>query len=145
MPKDEDLLGPIGHPGADHIRTRLRTRVLRELGITMRKTQIRALLSCLDKKASFERIRALHDEALAETLSPVWHLEMEPLLTESHGAWRYEGKREVLLEDITRSAGRYAVMHAMDALLSECGFPVVRTRPERMDDAAWYAVRREER
>lgn len=116
-----------------------------ELGITMRKAQIRKLLTCLDEKASLARIRELHDEVLAETMAPVWNLEMEPLLTEAHGAWRYEGRREVLLEDLARSAGRYAVMHAMDALLADCGFPVVRTRPERLDDAAWYAVPREER
>lgn len=145
MPKDEDLLGPIGHSEVDYIRGRLRKRVLMEYGITMRKAKIRTLLTCLDKKASFARITALHDEVLAETVSPVWQLEMEPLLTELHGAWRYEGKREVLLEDIGRSASRYAIMHAMDALLADCGFPVVRTRPERMDDAAWYAVPREER
>jgi hypothetical protein len=116
-----------------------------ELGITMRTAQIRKLLTCLDEKASFERIQTLHGEVVAETISPVWRLEMEPLLTEFHGAWRYEGRREVLLEDLTRSAGRYAVMYAMDALLTDCGFPVVRTRPERLDDAAWYAVPREER
>lgn len=116
-----------------------------ELGITMRKAEIRTLLTCLDKKTSLDRIRELHDEVVAETISTVWRLEMESLLNELHGAWRYEGRREVLLHDLARSAGRYAVMHTMDALLAECGFPVVRTRPERMDDAAWYAVPREER
>ena len=88
MPKkDEDLLGPIGHPGADYIRSRLKRRVLMELGITMRTNAIRTLLTCLDAKASLSRIETLHDEVLAETGSPVWLLEMEPLLIEQHGAW----------------------------------------------------------
>lgn len=146
MPKkDEELLGPIGHPGADYIRQRLRTRVLRELGITMRPKEVRRFLTCLDQKASLNRVSVLHDEVLAETSKPVWALEMEPLLIERHGAWRYEGREDVLAQDLRRSAARYAVMHAMDALLGECGFPMVRTLSERMDDAAWYAVPEGER
>lgn len=146
MPKkDEDLLGPIGHPQADYIRERLRKRVLMEVGITMRKNAVRTLLRCLGDKASLSRIEKLHSQVLAETSSPVWQLEMEPLLYELHGVWRYEGRETLLREDMERGARRYAVMHTMDALLSECNFPMVRSREERLDDAAWYAVPREER
>lgn len=146
MPKkDEDLLGPIGQPEADYIRARLKKRILMELGITMNSATIRTLLRCLDEKATIGRVEQLHDEVLMETSSLVWKLEMQPLLFETHGAWRYEGRDLILHEDLERGARRYAVMHTMDALLSECKFPVVRTRGERLDDAAWYAVPSEER
>jgi hypothetical protein len=143
MPKKraEDLLGPIGEdPGADYIRARLKRRVELERGITMRRRQVEALLRCLDKAATLGRIRGLHDEVLAETASPTWGLEVEPLLVEVHGAWRYEGRPEVMVVDMERAARHYAIGHAMDALLAECRFPLVRTRGERLDDAAWYAV-----
>lgn len=142
----EDLLAPRrDHPGADYIRARLKRRVGLELGITMRSRQVEIFLRCLDEAATLNRIMELHDEVLAETSSPVWGLGIEALLNEIHGAWRYEGRPEVLKSDMETAAGRYAVMHTMDALLKECGFPMVRTQTERLDDAAWYTVPLEER
>jgi len=138
--KREDLLGPVGNPGTDYIRGRLRRRILLELGITMKVSQVDDLLRCLDKKVSFQRVTELFDQVQAEISGPVWFLEMEPLLVELHGAWRYEGRPEVYKKDLERAARQYATSHTMDALMSECSFPMVRTREERLDDAAWYAV-----
>ncbi len=144
--KIDDLLGPLWEDeGADYIRRRLRRRVELERGITMRKAQMTKLLRCLDKTASLSRIQALHSEVLAEVSGPVWGLEIEPLLAEVHGEWRYEGRPEVASQDLERAAARYAISHTMDALLTKCGFPTVRTREERLDDAAWFAVPRSER
>ena len=144
--KIEDLLGPLWEDeGADYIRRRLRRRVELERGITMRKAQMTKLLRCLDKTASLSRIQALHSEVLAEISGPVWSMEIEPLLAEIHGEWRYEGRPEVASGDLERAAHRFAISHAMDALLTKCGFPTVRTREERLDDAAWYAVPSSER
>jgi hypothetical protein len=143
--KAEDLLGPIGDEGADYIRGRLKKRVLLELGITMRRKEVDLHLRCLDEKASYKRIRALFEQALAEISSPVWNLEIEPLLVEFHGAWRYEGRPQIHVQDLDLAARRYAISHTMDALLSDCSFPMVRTREERLDDAAWYAVDRKDR
>lgn len=144
--KLDDLLGPLKEDaGADYLRSRLRRRVELERGITMRKAQVTKLLRCLDKTASMERIQTLHSEVLAEISGPVWSLEIEPLLAEMHGEWRYEGRSEVAKGDLERAARHFAISYTMDALLTECGFPVVRTRGERLDDAAWYAIPSSER
>jgi hypothetical protein len=143
--KAEDLLGPIGDEGADYIRGRLKKRVLLELGITMRRKEVERLLRCLDEKANYKRIRELFGQAAAEISSPVWNLEIEPLLIELHGAWRYEGRPQVHVQDLDMAARRYAISHTMDALLSDCSFPMVRSREERLDDAAWYAIPGNER
>ncbi len=135
----------MGDEGVDYIRYRLRRRVELERGITMRKAQVTKLLRCLDKAASFPHIRGLHEEVFAEVSGPVWGLEIEPLLAEIHGEWRYEGRPEVASGDLERAARHFAISYTMDALLTECGFPVVRTRGERLDDAAWYAVPSSER
>ena len=143
--KIDDLLGPLMEDeDVDYIRRRLRRRVELERGITMRKAEITKLLRCLDKAASLPRIRGLHEEVFAEVSGPVWSLEVEPLLAEVHGEWRYEGRPEVASKDLESAARHFAISHTMDALLTECGFPVVRTRGERLDDAAWYAVPRSE-
>ncbi len=139
--KLDDLLGPLMEDeGADYIRRRLRGRIDLERGITMKRAQITKLLRCLDKAASLERIQTLHSEVLAEISGPVWSMEIEPLLAEMHGEWRYEGRPEVAKGDLERAARLFAISYTMDALLTECEFPVVRTRGERLDDAAWYAV-----
>lgn len=143
MPRDEEFLAPIGHAGVDYIRSRLRRRVMMELGITMRRRALRRVLTCLDKKATIDRIRELRDEAWWQTNEPVWALEMEPLLIEFHGPERYEGRPEVLGEDLMKTARHYTITHTMDALLKECGFGFVRSRQERQDDAAYYAVPRD--
>lgn len=148
MPKKriDDLLAPVGDdPRVDYIRTRLRKRVQLELGITMRRREWETLLRCLDKVTTPSRITELHNEMLARTSDPTWGLEMEALLVEAHGSWRYDGRPDVLNTDMTRAAKHYAVSHAMDALLKECSFPMVRTPEERMDDAAWFAVPQSER
>ncbi len=72
-------------------------------------------------------------------------MEIEPLLAERHGEWRYEGRPEVASGDLERAARHFSISHTMDALLTECGFHTVRTRGERLDDAAWYAVPSSER
>ena len=131
--------------GVDYIRRRLRNRVELEVGITMTRRAVDTLLRCLDKAASYDRLSELHVEILAETAGTVWALEVEPLLSEMHGAWRYEGRPEALERDLEKAARRYGIMHAMDALLTECHFETVRTREERLDDAAWYAVPQDER
>lgn len=138
--KNEDLLGPIGDEGADYIRGRLLKRVLMELGITMRRAAVGQILRCLDARATLPRIKELHDQVLEETSGAVWGLEMAALLAERHGEWRYEGRPKILARDLNLGARFYAVAHTMDALLSECSFPMVRSREERLDDAAWYAV-----
>jgi hypothetical protein len=148
MPKKPiaDLLAPRGDdPGADYIRRRLKRRLELERGITLRPRQLEEILRCLDEQATHENILKLHDEVLAETSGPVWGLEMEPLMLEVHGSWRYDGRHWVFAQDIERAARHYAVSHVMDALLKECRFPVVRTREERLDDAAWYCVPERER
>ncbi len=137
----EDFLAPVGDdPGADYIRRRLKRRVELEIGITMTRRAVDTLLRCLDKAASYARISELHGEVLAETSGAVWALEIEPLLAEMHGSWKYEGRAEVLREDLERAARHYSISHTMDALLKDCDFLVVRTREERLDDAAWYAI-----
>lgn len=138
-------MGPIGNPDADYIRGRLKKRVMMELGITMTRREMSPLIQCLDKTATFANIFNLHEEALVETQDPTWQLEMEPLLVEVHGEWRYEGRPEVLAADMEKAYQRYLVMHTMDALLTACGFHTVRSRAERMDDAAWFAVKPSER
>lgn len=143
--KRDDLLGPIGDDGADYIRGRLKKRVSLEIGITMRRAEVDRILRCLDAKATLARIKELHDQVLEETSGPVWGLEMEPLLIERHGEWRYAGRPQVLTRDMNLAARFYAVAHTMDALLSDCSFPMVRSREERLDDAAWYAVPERER
>lgn len=143
--KKEDLLGPIGNDGVDYIRRRLKRRVELERGITMRSREIDKLLRCLDEKADFSHVEGLRDEAFVEVGAPMWRLEIEPLMVERHGAWRYDGRPEVLTKDLQRAAALYAMMHTMDALLSECGFHTVRPREERLDDAAFYAVPSSER
>lgn len=143
--KADDLLGPIGDEGADYIRGRLRARLLLELGITMRRPEVLKFLKCLDEKATLPRIKALHDEVLAETSSAVWGFELEPRLVEFHGEWRYAGRAKIQTRDMDLAARFYAVAHTMDSLLSECAFPMVRSREERLDDAAWYAVPERER
>lgn len=145
MAKREDLLGPTGNDGVDYLRRRLKRRVEMERGITMRSREVDKLLRCLDKKADFIRMEALRDEAFGEVGAPLWRLEIEPLMVERHGAWRYDGRPEVLTQDLERAAALYAMMHTMDALLSECGFHTVRPREERLDDAAFYAVPSSER
>ncbi len=144
--RKEDLLAPVGDdPGADYVRGRLRKRVELEVGITMTRRAVDDLLRCLDKAASYDRLNGLHGELLAETAASVWALEVEPLLVELHGSWRYEGRPEVLRKDLEKVAGRYGIMHAMDALLSECNFAMVRTREAGLDDASWFAIPRDER
>lgn len=148
MPKKPiaDLLAPRGDdPGADYIRRRLKRRVELERGITMRPNQVKEILRCLDDRATHERIRGLHDEVMAETSGPVWGLEMEPLMLEIHGSWRYDGRPDIMAADMERAARHYAISHTMDGLLTECRFPLVRTREERLDDAAWYCVPKGER
>lgn len=145
MAKREDLLGPTGNDGVDYLRRRLKRRVEMERGITMRSREVDKLLRCLDEKADFIRMESLRDEAFAEVGAPLWRLEIEPLIVERHGAWRYDGRPEVLAQDLQRAAALYAMMHTMDALLSECGFHTVRPREERLDDAAFYAVPSSER
>lgn len=142
----DDLLAPVGDdPGADYIRTRLLKRIQLELGITMRRREWETLLRCLDKVTTLGRITELHNESLARISDPTWGLEVEALLVEVHGPWRYDGRPDVLDADMTRAARHYAVSHTMDALLKECGFHMVRTPEERLDDAAWYAVPESER
>ncbi len=144
--RTEDLLGPIGKDsGVDYIRQRLRKRVELERGITMRSQAVLMLMRCLDKAASYTRIAGIHAEILAEINGPVWGLELEPLLTEVHGAWRYDGRPEVLKKDMERAARHYAIGSTMDELLKDCGFHTVSTREERLDSAAWYAVPKDER
>lgn len=143
--KREDLLGPIGTPEVDYIRGRLRRRILLELGITMKTAQVDEILRCLDKKASFQRVTELLDQTYAEISMPVWSLEIEPLLVELHGAWRYEGRPEIHKQDLERAAKHYVTSHAMDALMSDCSFPMLRSRGERLDDAAWYSVPQNDR
>lgn len=126
--------------GADYIRARLKRRVELERGITMTGSAMTKLLRCLEKSTSLERIRELHDQALEATTDATWGLEMEALLRELHGDWRYDGRKEVLLLDMAAAARFYGVAFAMDSLLEECGFHTVRTHGERMDDAAWFPV-----
>lgn len=144
--RTEDLLGPTGKDqGVDYIRQRLRKRVELERGITMRSNAVLMLMRCLDKAATYKRIAGIHADILAEINGPVWGLELEPLLIEIHGAWRYDGRPEVLKKDMERAARHYAVSFTMDTLLTECKFSTVRTREERLDDAAWYAIPKSER
>lgn len=141
-----DLLGPRGDDqGADHVRQRLRKRVELERGITMPGRQVDFMLRCLDTAATYERIKTVNEEVKQEIAAPLWSLEIEPRFVEVHGAWRYEGRPEVMAKDMERAALFYALAHTMDSLLTTCGFPMVRTRDERLDDAAWYGVPERER
>ena len=139
--KKEYLKSRGDDPGADYIRTRLRRRVELERGITMRSAAVQKLLRCLDKSSTLERIQDLHDQTLRDTSGATWGLEMEALLREIHGDWRYDGREEILRQDMSGAARFYAVAFTMDNLLQECGFHTVRTHGERMDDAAWFSVK----
>lgn len=145
----KDILGPRrDDSGADYIRRRLRRRLELELGVTMKRREWEKVVRCLDRAATLARIGDLHAEVLAETMMPSWALEIEALLVEVHGEWRYEGRPEVLEQDAERATRHYAVSHTMDALMAECGFPAGRTRrtrDERLNDAAWFAVPAKER
>lgn len=148
MPKkpEKELLEPLGgDPEVDYIRSRLKRRVAMELGITMRRQAWMKLMHCLDNRASLVRISELHKQIKGEIDGPVWGLEVEPLMIERHGAWRYEGRPEIMAADMQRAARFYAIASTMDALLKDCGFQFVRAREERLDDAAWYAIPESER
>ena len=141
--KKDYLLPRHADPGADYIRARLRRRVELERGITMTGKSLTKLLQCLEKSASLDRIGALHDQAIHETSQATWGLEMEALLRELHGDWRYDGREETLRRDMSAAARFYGVALAMDMLLQECGFHTVRTHGERMDDAACFPISKE--
>ncbi len=131
------------NPWADHIRSRLRNRVALERGITMRAAAHTKLLECLDEAATADRIAELHAEAIQETLDATWGFEIEARLREFHGDWRYDGQRDVLFRDMAAAGRFYVIAFTMDSMLQACKFHMVRTREERLDDAAWFPISKE--
>lgn len=126
----------------------LRKRLLRlhEMNRIVYPAKIwRKMEECLIQKTMPDEVERRLLEIMPETTTLEFSRELEFALADAHGLERYANEPERLRHETEKAAVNFRIAVMIDEIYSECGHEFKRTRQERIDDAAWWAVPEDQR
>lgn len=125
---------------------RMRLLRLHELNrIVYPKKVWKKIEKCLIEKTDAHQVGQRLERILPETMTTEFATEMEFALVDAHGMDRYRENGRRLHEDIERASVLFRIYTLRDEIYAACGHTLKTYRQERMDDAAWFAVTKNER
>lgn len=119
----------------------LRMELLQALwdSMALTKQQKTRIEKCLILKTMPEKVVSMLERILPETSTEEFFRELEFALVENHGAERYSNPA-IRIQDLNKASINYRIYAAMDEIRVSCGYPDLRDRAMRLDDAARNAV-----